>query len=106
MLLKPDKMLFTQGQKNRLLTMTSKLMPSAVEHDKRGAVVTMVSDDIGDITTYLAGLKCWEGLNVPPARPCGEGVYELVRHGFAGDLHFIYELEIPVTLGKTIYLHL
>lgn len=95
MLLKPEKTLLSRGQKNRLLTMTSKMMPSASEHDRRGAVVSMVSDDISDITTYLAGLKSWEGLSVPAARPCGEGVYELVRHGFAGDLHFIYELEIP-----------
>ena len=94
---------YSKERKNCLLSMTTKMMPKAEnKNDKMHAIATLVSEDLEDITNYLGGLKCWEGLNVPAARPCGEGIYELVRHGFAGPLHFIYELEIPTALGKFI----
>lgn len=97
-LLKPDRKK-SPTAKNRLLTMTAKTMPKLGEHDMKGAIVSLVSGAMDDITDYLRGAKCWEGLQVPAARPCGEGIYELVRHGFAGQLHFIYQLELPQTLG-------
>ena len=103
-LLKPDQKV-SPATKNRLLTMTAKTMPKLEEHDKKGAIVSLVSGAIDDITDYLRGAKCWEGLEVPAARPCGEGIYELVRHGFSGHLHFIYKLELPQTLGKTMSCH-
>jgi hypothetical protein len=98
MLLKPD--IFTSPTaKNRLFTLTEKMMPDASQRDMKGALVTLVSENMAEITNYLGGLKCWQGLDVPPSRPCGEGIYEIIRHGFSGPLHFIYELEIPTTLG-------
>lgn len=98
MLLKPDPSMSAKA-KNRLLTMTAKQMPRLDCHDMKGALVSLASDDLEEITQYLHGTVSWEGLIVPPARPCGEGIYELVRHGFSGPLHFIYELELPEKIG-------
>lgn len=99
MLLKPEKTA-TSVSLNRLFTLTSRQMPDARKHDMRGAVVTVVSADMDDIIIYLGGSKCWQGLDVAPARPCGEGIYEIIRHGFSGPLHFIYELELPLVIGN------
>jgi hypothetical protein len=106
MLLKPD-ILVSPTAKNRLFTLTEKMMPDASQHDLKGAIVTQVSENLADITTYLKGLKSWQGLDVPPARACGEGIYEIVRHGSTGPMHLIYQLEIPTTLGeiKTLKMH-
>lgn len=98
-LLKPDRSMAPTA-KNRLLTMTAKQMPRPKDEDMKGAIALRISDDIDDITHYLHGTRCWEGLNVPPARPCGEGLYEFVRHGFSGPVHFIYQLELPQNTGN------
>jgi hypothetical protein len=83
--------------------MTGKMMPDAAKSEMKHSKVTMVSEDMDVLTSYLKGVKSWEGLDVPAARPCGEGIYEIVRHGFSGPLHFIYELELPILLGDLTY---
>jgi hypothetical protein len=105
MLLKPDRSFpISSSGKNRLFTMTAKTMPDASKKDMKHCKVAVVSEDLDDITIYLGGLKCWQGIDVPAARPCGEGLYEIIRHGFTGPLHFIYELELPTTLGGILSL--
>jgi hypothetical protein len=59
-----------------------------------------VSKDLDEITAFLKG----EEEELPPSRPCGEGIYEILQHGYDGPLHFVYELELPTKLGTTLYL--
>lgn len=93
---------------NTLLVMTGKMMPRISSHDRRGAFVDMVSSNITDITNALGEREYDTRVThrhrfSPAARPCGEGIYEIILHGSSlnheGHTHFVYELEIPQELG-------
>jgi len=91
------------GDRYRLLTMGRKAMPR-VDHSKEkhwGFVskVGRVPEDIVEVLekeTYTT--KTLGERENPAARPAGEGVYALVRHG--DHTHLTYALELPKTQGE------
>jgi DNA polymerase II small subunit/DNA polymerase delta subunit B len=104
MLLSPTNTTRESSSIHSLLIMTGKMLPRLTQHDRRGAFVDMISSNLSDITNVL-GEREYETKVThqhkysPPARPCGEGVYEIILHGSSpkhtGHTHFIYELELP-----------
>lgn len=88
----------------RLITVGRKTLPDAGGGDDGGgrdrthwAFVERVFDDPEGLRAMLAGGDAGAedrgGRPLPPARPAGEGVYALVRHG--RDTQLAYVLELP-----------
>lgn len=98
----------SEDRVHTLLVMTGKMLPRLAQHDRRGAFVDMTSTDLSEIISIL-GEKEYDTRVThqhrysPPARPCGEGLYEIILHGTSpkhtGHTHFIYELEVPSEPG-------
>jgi hypothetical protein len=91
---------------NRLLILTSKQLPVNESHNVKASFVDMTSKNINEITEALAEKhyetpKTHEERYSPPARPCGEGIYEIIQHGEGGSTHLVYDLEIPEEPGST-----
>lgn len=87
----------SESSNSRLLIMTSKMLPSPIKHERRGSFVDMVSSDRDEILRTLQqhDYKTSKSeMTAPASRVCGEGLYEFVQHD-NGDVHFIYELEVP-----------
>jgi hypothetical protein len=106
MLLSPTNT--TRESIHSLLIMTGKMLPRLSQHDRRGAFVDMTSPEISEIMKALGEKEYKTKVSQqhrysPPARPCGEGIYEIVLHGSSpkhtGHTHFIYELELPIEPG-------
>lgn len=107
MLLSPTSSCAT-NRVHTLLIMTGKMLPRLAQHDRRGAFVDLISPNLSEILNVLGEREydtkvTHEHRFSPPARPCGEGLYEIIHHGsspkHAGHSHFIYELEVPIEPG-------
>jgi hypothetical protein len=82
---------------SRLLLLTGKKLPDTQMHERKGGFVDVVgaNQDILDVLHEHEYDTKTAKKRMPAARPCGEGIYELVEHGPNGNVHLIYELEIP-----------
>jgi hypothetical protein len=107
MILSPEPLALDRPRagKKRLMVIMGKQLPILDSHKIKPAFVDAVSDEMSDLinglhekhyTTDTRGER-----EMPAARPCGEGIYEIIRHGSHGqDTHFLYELELPEEPGK------
>jgi len=86
----------------RLIAIGRKELPEISEGERNWGFVEKVSGDPHDIEQELrreAYPTKTRGERVQPsARPAGEGVYALVRHG--NHTHLAYALELPESLGE------
>jgi hypothetical protein len=81
----------------RLIVVGRKRLPDISKHEREWAFVEKVSRKPGEIEAELRReeyeTKTRGERARPAARPCGEGVYALVRHD--GHTHLAYVLELP-----------
>ncbi len=91
------------GDRYRLLTIGRKTMPRVDNgNEKHWGFVDKVGTEPEDMVTVLERetytTKTRGTRERPEARPAGEGVYALVRHG--DHTHLAYSLELPRTQGE------
>lgn len=89
--------------KLRLIGVSKKKLPSAEKHQVMFSFIEMVSDSVDEIKKDLGPKdyqtpKTHKEHHLLPARPLGEGVYAIVKHG--EHTHLAYVLEQPEELGK------
>jgi hypothetical protein len=86
-----------EGEPERLLIIAKKRLPDVNKHERFYGFVDRVSHRIEDIEVNLQPAtyttKTRGERHVPGARPIGEGVYALVKHG--NHTHIAYVLELP-----------
>lgn len=95
-----------EGKKKRfrVIVLGHKKMPSASEGSgqKYWGFVDKIGKRAKDLEEELMGTQYLTRTRgkrpMPPARPAGEGVYELVRHG--DHTHLAYALELPAKPGE------
>lgn len=85
----------------RLLVMGAKRMPDLASHERNWGFVDAVLRREGDVREAFAArtyeTKTRGTRHLAPARPAGEGVYALVRHG--SQVLLACRLELPATPG-------
>ena len=88
----------------RLLVVGRKQLPDPKERgqEKNWGFVVGVSDNPTDIENQLDPetyeTKTRGKRHLPAARPIGEGIYRILRHG--NHTHFVYALELPAKSGE------
>lgn len=87
----------------RMLVMGRKQLPDATKQgDQAWGFVEAVSKDPGKLEQSLRAqtyqTQTRGERELPAARPAGEGVYQIVRHG--DHTHLAYALELPMTPGE------
>jgi hypothetical protein len=85
----------------RLIVVPRKRLPDVAKREREWAFVERVSRRPGEIEAELReeryGTKTRGARRIPSARPCGEGVYSMVRH--EDHTHLTYALELPAEPG-------
>lgn len=96
-------MVLSTGDKYRLMVLGHKKLPKREAKGGRRywGFVRMVRNDPKAITEELSATeydtKTRGERHLPGARPAGEGVYEILRHG--DHTHLVFELELPEEPG-------
>lgn len=86
-----------ENKNTRLLLIGKEEMPGLSEHEKFWSFVSSASilkkQIRENLESYTYETKTLGEREQPPARPCGEGVYRIVKH--EDHTHLIYALELP-----------
>ena len=78
----------------RVITVGKKRLPDPTDEEQRfWGFVERVCADAGEVGEELDEGTTWDGFPRQPARPAGEGVYAIARHG--NHTHLLYALELP-----------
>jgi hypothetical protein len=97
-------MVLSTGDRYRLMVVGHKRLPKPEKSGgrKHWGFVEMVRKDPKSVTDELSGAeygtKTRGQRHLPQARPAGEGVYRILRHG--DHTHLVFELELPEEPGE------
>jgi hypothetical protein len=86
----------------RLIIVGQKKMPSIELKSRYWGFVELVTKDLKEVNSYL-GMESYHtetvgDREIEPARPCGEGVYQIVKHH--AHTHLAFVLEVPEEMGE------